>query len=157
MFKNRLRLAALSAAVLMGVGTQTFAEEVRIRVTAESVSPVNSTFLTPIWVGFHDGSFDTYNGNTPANSLPIPGSVAMERLCEDGNNGPIAEDFATLIPGGTDTSLFGPNIPPIAPGEITTAEFVLESTDPINKYFSYASMIIPSNDFCISNLSLIHI
>jgi len=150
MFSNRLRLAALSAAVLMSVGTQAFSEEVRIRVTAESVSPANSTFLTPIWVGFHDGSFDTYNGNTPANSLPIPGSVAMERLCEDGNNGPITEDFATLILGGTDTTIPGPN-GPIAPGEFATAEFVLESTDPINKYFSYASMILPSNDFCISN------
>ena len=35
---------------------------------------------TPFWIGFHDGSFDSYNGNTPASSRPRAGSVALEPL-----------------------------------------------------------------------------
>ncbi len=126
------------------------AEPVRVRVTIENLAPQAGTFLTPVWVGFHDATFDTYNGNTPASSLPLEGSVAMERLCEDGNNAPIAEDFALLVPAGSDATIPGPN-GPIAPGDLTAMEFDLDSEDLANRWFSYASMILPSNDFCISN------
>lgn len=126
------------------------AEPVRVRVTIENLAPQNATFLTPVWVGFHDASFDTYDGSTPASSNPIAGSVAMERICEDGDTAAITSDFALLVPGGTDATVPGPN-GPIAPGDITAMEFNLDSEDVNNRYFSYASMIIPSNDFCISN------
>jgi hypothetical protein len=122
----------------------------RVMVTIENVAPQQGTFQTPFWVGFHDGSFDTYDGNTPASNVPRPGSVAMERLCEDGDTGPISEDFAALVPAGVDTTLAGPN-GPIAPGDIAIGSFVLDPSDPNSRYFSYASMIIPSNDFCLSN------
>ena len=122
----------------------------RVMVTIENLAPQQGTFQTPFWVGFHDGSFDTYDGNTPASNDPQPGSVAMERLCEDGNTGPISQDFAALVPDGVDATLAGPN-GPIAPGESAIGNFLLDPSDPNTRYFSYASMIIPSNDFCISN------
>lgn len=122
----------------------------RVIVKIENLAPASGTFQTPFWVGFHDGIFDTYNGNTPANSRPRPGSNAMEALCEDGNTGPITADFAALVNGGIDATIPGPN-GPIAPGQVASQTFLLNPQDPNQRYFSYASMIIPSNDFCISN------
>ncbi|MEO1336618.1 MAG: spondin domain-containing protein [Myxococcota bacterium] len=118
-------------------------------MTIENMAPSFGTFLTPVWVGFHEGRFDTYDGNQPASNDPRPGSLAMERLCEDGNNGPISEDFAALSQG-LDATIAGPN-GPLAPGEVVSSAFLLDANSPDQRYFSYASMILPSNDFCISN------
>lgn len=121
----------------------------RVVVTIENLAPQLGTFLTPVWVGFHEGIFDTYDGNTPASNDPRPGSVAMERICEDGDTTAITEDFA-LLSKGVDATIPGPT-GPIAPGDIIKEMFVLDGLDPNHRYFSYASMIIPSNDFCVSN------
>ncbi|MEM6574346.1 MAG: spondin domain-containing protein [Pseudomonadota bacterium] len=147
---NRFQTSLAAAVTGVLAASAVTAEPVRLRVTIENLAPQNATFLTPFWVGFHDATFDTYNGGTPASSLPIEGSVAMERLCEDGNNGPISDDFALLVPAGVDATVPGPN-GPIAPGDITAMEFDLDSELLANRWFSYASMILPSNDFCISN------
>ena len=140
-------LLMTSAALL--AATTAFAEPTRVSVTIENLAPQAGTFQTPFWVGFHEGEFDTYDGNTPASNDPVPGSIAMESLCEDGNTGPITADFAALS-AGTDATLPGPN-GPIAPGDVASGSWLLDSSDPAARYFSYASMIIPSNDFCIAN------
>ncbi|MEM7678882.1 MAG: spondin domain-containing protein, partial [Myxococcota bacterium] len=36
-------------------------------------------------------------------------------------------------------------------GEVVSQAFVIDARSPDHRYFSYASMILPSNDFCISN------
>ncbi|MEM9303389.1 MAG: spondin domain-containing protein [Pseudomonadota bacterium] len=145
-----IKQAIVGAALATALAAPAIAEEVRVRVTIENLAPQAGTFQTPFWVGFHDATFDTYNGNTPASAWPIQGSDAMERICEDGTTGPISEDFATLVPGGVDATIPGPS-GPIAPGEKASADFVLDGSNPAHRFFSYASMIIPSNDFCISN------
>ncbi len=133
------------------VASAALADPTRVTVRIENVAPLQGTFQTPYWVGIHDGTaFDTYNGNTPANSRPIFGSNAMESLCEDGSTEAISADFSTLQPLGQQATIPGPN-GPIAPGEVVEQSFVVDSNDPGSRYFSYASMIIPSNDFCISN------
>lgn len=141
--------AGLGLSLLAPTAFATGASDTRVLVTIENLAPVAGTFQTPFWVGFHEGEFDTYDGNTPASSNPRPGSNAMEALCEDGNNGPITADFADLS-NGVDATIPGPN-GPIAPGDIASQTFILDGTDPSLAYFSYASMILPSNDFCISN------
>lgn len=130
-------------------GVDTPSDIVRVKVTIENLAPNRGSFLTPFWVGLHNGEFDTYDGNTPANSDPQPGSVAMERLCEDGDTMAITEDFA-MLSNGVDATLLGSS-GPIAPGETTMENFLVDPLDPDTRYFSYASMIIPSNDFCVSN------
>lgn len=151
MRKSKLN-SLLTASVLSTLAAApVYAEESRVVVTIENLAPEQGTFQTPFWVGIHDGhTFDTYNGNTPASSRPIQGSNAMESLCEDGSTASITADFATLVPGGVDATVPGPN-GPIAPGDVTSVSFVVDSEDPNSRYFSYASMVIPSNDFCLSN------
>ena len=127
------------------------APDTRVLLTIENLAPMNGNFLTPHWVGFHDGvTFDTYNGGTPADTLPLFGSEAIERLAEDGNTGPITEVFRTLVPNGVQATIVGPN-GPLAPGDITQRVFLLDSISGGHRFFSYASMIIPSNDFWYSN------
>jgi len=62
----------------------------QVRVTVSSNAPVGGVALTPVWVGFHDGSFDSYNGG-------LSSQVGLERLAEDGNNSVLAADFANNL------------------------------------------------------------
>jgi hypothetical protein len=131
---------ATSACILLSP----IAKAASIKVTLENLSPTNGTFLTPLWVGFHNGNFDIYNRNASAASF-------LERIAEDGNTSPISQAFLTSGAGTVDGTIVGPNIPPIAPGETTSAIFDLNPTLPESRYFSYATMIIPSNDAFIAN------
>ena len=115
--------------------------DTQVTVSIENLSPENGTRLTPLWVGFHNGEFDTYN---PGEAV----SVGLERLAEDGNATILGEEFvadgngqaAGLVGGG-----------PIQPGETVSEEFTLDFDLGTATYFSYASMILPSNDFFVSN------
>jgi hypothetical protein len=47
-----------------------------VKVTIENLSPSNGLVITPLWVGFHDGTFDTFNLGSPA-------TASLERLAEE--------------------------------------------------------------------------
>lgn len=126
------------------------AQQTRVNVVIENLAPSNGTFVTPVWVGFHNGTFDTYDGGALASALPIPGSVALERLAEDGNTGPISSDFVAVGAGTQQATIPGPN-GPVAPGDRVVQSFTLNDFSPLDRYFSYASMVIPSNDAFIAN------
>ncbi|MHC4989814.1 MAG: spondin domain-containing protein [Planctomycetota bacterium] len=118
---------------------------VTVTVTIENLAPDSGNFLTPVWVGFHDGSFDLYDPGAPA-------SPALERLAEDGNTMPLSEAFAASGAGEAQATLVSDvGIPPIAPGETATMAFTLDRRAASSRYFSYASMVIPSNDAFVAN------
>lgn len=139
-----------NVSILAAFAASATAQEYRVNVLISNAAPSNATFQTPVWVGFHDGTFDTYDGGSPASSLPIPGSSAIERIAEDGTTGPLMADFSTLGAGRFDATVAGPN-GPFAPGDATSRAFLLDPNDPRDRYFSYASMVIPSNDAFIAN------
>ncbi|MBN8247665.1 MAG: spondin domain-containing protein [Verrucomicrobia bacterium] len=68
---------------------------ISVQVTIENLAPANETFLTPVWGGFHDGSFDLYNSGEAA-------SMALERIAEDGNTAPLNAAFLAAMPSGVD-------------------------------------------------------
>jgi hypothetical protein len=142
---TRLATTALTALAL-SAATAAGASTITVRVTVENLAPVNGTYLTPVWVGFHDGSFDIYDYGSPA-------SVELERLAEDGNADPLSAAFAANggVVQGTIPGLVTPTTPQgqIAPGVLTSATFRIDSTR--DGYFSYGSMFIPSNDAFIAN------
>ncbi len=126
--------------------------DTRVRVTIENLAPTAGTFQTPVWVGFHDGGFDSYDGGVPANGpTALVPNDALERLAEDGTTGPLSTEFLALGAGTVDATLPGPN-GPIGPGELAGGSFLLSSTAATDRYFSYVSMLIPSNDAFIANL-----
>ena len=140
----RYRCALAAVAGLAGLaGAQ------NIEVTIENTQDDGQFYLTPFWVGLHDGSFDVYDGGAFAYDFP-----GITQIAENGNTGPLSDRFASMVPGGvqgTFAATDGPDGAPVyAPGESST--FVLDAGDPTsNRYFSYASMVVPSNDLFVSN------
>ena len=125
------------------------ANAMRVQVTIENLAPATGTFQTPVWVGLHDGIFDIYDRQQPA-SLFFPQTNALERLAEDGSTAEITQAFAQQSPLGVDDTLAGA-AGAIAPGETVVGSFVVDPLSASTRYFSYASMVIPSNDFFIAN------
>lgn len=134
MSKIRATMAALAALLIGASG----ASATTIQITIENLSPEGGVYLTPVWVGFHDGGFDSYDGGSPA-------SLEIERIAEDGNTGPISALFDA--PSRVQSTLGGA---PIAPGGVVSGTFDLD-LDGANQYFSYASMVLTSNDYFVAN------
>ncbi len=156
------KLATLITVVIVGwMAGVSQGQTVQLHVTVENLTS-NSVAITPLWVGFHNGSFDSYNNGLSTQ----PG---LERLAEDGDTSAISADFlagltyidnlnqsatvASSQPGadrvdGTLASASGP--PPIQSGGMATKLFTID-IDGSNRYFSYASMVIPTNDFFVAN------
>lgn len=88
----RLRLSVSALLAALTVVPVFHAAAVQVRVTVENLSPTGGTLLTPVWVGFHDGTFDLYDRGGVA-------SPALERLAEDGNTAPLSAAFAAGLSG----------------------------------------------------------
>ena len=144
--KKVVALLLVSLAALPGVTLANDPSIPSVVVKISNLTPSRGTLLTPVWVGFHDGSFDSYDGGSPA-SVPLGGDE-IERLAEDGNTGPISATFEALTGNAPQATIVGPT-GPLAPGEFQTMTFNVDPTS--DRYFSYASMIIPSNDAFIAN------
>ncbi|MEO0517756.1 MAG: spondin domain-containing protein [Cyanobacteria bacterium P01_A01_bin.116] len=119
----------------------TLAEPRTVTVSIENLAPANGTSLTPLWAGFHNGLFDLYNRGEAA-------TLGLERLAEDGNADVLGQEF-TKSRNGSQEGVVGSA--PIAPGETVSQAFSVKPEDRESAYFSYASMVLPSNDFFIAN------
>jgi len=131
---------------LLAVAIPATAEQVTIQITNEASE--DGFFLSPIWVGFHDGSFDLFNAGT---SL-TPGG-GMERLAEDGDPTLLQTEFAATGAQRIDGVLVAPegfpDVTVFEPGEQGTLTFDL---DPVrHRYMSFAALVIPSNDAFVGN------
>lgn len=118
----------------------------QVTVSIENLSPENGAFLTPLWFGFHDGRFDTYDRGRPV-------SPGLESLAEDGATELISQEFDLAEFGTVQGTIIGPDGTPgpIDPGETASFTVTLDGSDPTSRFFNYASMVIPSNDFFIAN------
>lgn len=139
--RNSLLLFGLAAAM----GLHSHASATQISVTVENLSPVGGLYFTPVWVGFHDGSFDSFD-------LGAAASASVEALAEGGDVSGLRADFAG-IGGGQDDVVLAPAGFPGAPVfDPTDSGSLSLDLDPLSdRYFSFASMIIPSNDAFIGN------
>lgn len=130
-----LGLAALTAAPAM-------AQSVDIRI--ENLQEPGGMAFTPFWVGFHDGTFDVFDGGSPA-------SGGITSIAELGDTGPLTARFAMEQPMGVDTTFADPSGPPVfSPGESATMSIDVGDAS-VNRYFNYASMVVPTNDLFVGN------
>ncbi|MDJ0515572.1 MAG: spondin domain-containing protein [Trichodesmium sp. MO_231.B1] len=125
-----------------------------VRVLVENVvsqgTEDTSVFFSPVWVGFHDGSYNLFNiGGTAT-----PG---LERLAEDAIFEPtddfsetISTEFAASGAGSTAGVVSSPG-GPFALGSLGVGAFNVDETQ--GRYLTYGSMILPSNDAFIGNES----
>lgn len=129
-------LAAGLLAFAMTAGAH--AAQVQVQVTVENLAPSNSITFAPLHLGFHSGTFDAFNiGQSP--TAPII-SVA-----EGGSGSAWLPAFAAADP----TATIGTIGMPLFPGMSRSASFVVDTA--VNRYFTFASMVVPSNDFFIGN------
>ena len=128
--------AVLSTCAVANVAASEF------EVTIRNTSPSGGVLFTPVWVGFHDGSFDTYD-------LGATTSASLELLAELGDTSMVSADFAASS-SGIDATIAGPGPGPFAPGGSASMTFDLMD-DGSNRFFSYASMVLPSSDYFVAN------
>lgn len=120
-----------------------------LEVQVENLSPDTGFFLTPLWFGLHDGGFDLFDAGSPASS-------SLEDLAEDGITAGIEADFAGpnrrqgVVTGPAGFGSVNPQPPLIDTGETATHSLSINNPSAY-RYFSFASMVIPSNDAFIGN------
>ncbi|MEO0438831.1 MAG: spondin domain-containing protein, partial [Pseudomonadota bacterium] len=150
--KTKLSIALATAMMAHYAGAQSSGEGAQslpsVIVSVTNSAPSRGAAQTPFWVGIHDGSFDIYDRNVPLGAEGLVPSPAVERLAEDGATGPITEAFDALVPGAPQATMFGP-AGPLAPGDSSVVTLQVEPS--VDRYFSYASMLIPTNDAFIAN------
>jgi hypothetical protein len=122
------------------------AMQTKLTIEIENLAPSKGTLLTPVWFGFHNGMFDTYDRGRPA-------SLGVERIAEDGTVSVIGAEFMQSGFGTVAGVVAGPvGTPgPIDIGETASFTVTLDPSNPNSRYFNYASMVLPSNDFFIAN------
>ncbi|MCP5518330.1 MAG: spondin domain-containing protein [Verrucomicrobiales bacterium] len=137
---NSTILNLLAVAGLAGM-----AQAATVRVTIESLAPTHGTYLTPFWVGFHDGAFDLFDSGSAA-------SASLERLAEDGDPSSLMTSFAGSGHGSMQGVIPGTGgIPPFAPGDMGSMDFSVNPFAADGRYLSFAAMAIPSNDAFVGN------
>ena len=103
-------------------------------------------FATPLWFGVHNGDFDFFDVGGTASSQ-------LETIAELGDAGPLIDQFEAdpASPGDINDVIFGgTGVPPIAPGETVSTTFAA-GNPAAYQYFSFASMVVPTNDTFIGN------
>lgn len=129
-------MSAIASTLLLATS---MASATTLQVTITNNSMPGGVYLTPVWVGFHDGSFDSYDAGAAA-------SAGIEAVAEDGNIMPLSNEFSATA-GGVQGAVGGA---PIAPGQTVTLTIDV-ANDGSNNYFSYASMVLPSSDYFVAN------
>lgn len=136
--RSRMVLSLLAACLIPIAGVD--GGTVNVTVTIENLAPTNSISFAPLRLGFHNGSFDAFN-NGEAATAPII-SVA-----EGGSGSDWFPAFAAAEPNATLGSVGGA----LLPGSSASNSFIVNTA--INPFFTFATMVIPSNDFFLGNNS----
>ncbi|MCA9102401.1 MAG: spondin domain-containing protein [Planctomycetales bacterium] len=117
-----------------------------MRVTIENLSPSGGVALSPFFVAAHDGTFDGFDDGSIA-------SLAIENVAEAGDSAQAIADIIAAQPAAVaataPANVDGFNSAIYTPG---TSGFIDLTLDPLsNRFFSFAAMVVPSNDAFIGN------
>lgn len=143
MLRTTLAALALAAAA-------SNAAAVNVRVTVENLSPENSVTLAPFRFGFGQGLFDSFNNQETA---PLLGQsdiadAPIVTIAEGGSGSNWFPAFEAAEPDADLGSVLGPAINPFLPGQSSSTVIDI---DPTNRYFTFATMVVPSNDHFLGN------
>ncbi len=123
-----------------------------ITVSIENTMASDSFFFTPVWISAHNGGFDSYN--TGESAFNFQGITA---IAETGNTAPLSAAFSASgagVAGGAQATVaafaFDGDAPVFSPGESTAFDLDVGDSS-VNRYFSFASMVVPSNDLFFGN------
>ncbi|GGI89638.1 hypothetical protein GCM10007973_27500 [Polymorphobacter multimanifer] len=137
-YDQRLPRCAIAIGFLLGAGTAN-AAIVKVKVTVQNLAPVNSVSFAPLRFGFHNGTFDAFDNGAVATNPII--SVA------EGGSG---SDWFPAFQAAERNAVLGSAGGVLTPGASATSAYFLVDTS-VNRYFTFGSMVVPSNDHFIGN------
>jgi len=139
MYHTTFTLARLtvSAAALAWCATAG-AAQLNVTVKVENLAPANSISFAPLHLGFNSGTFDAFNTGETATS-------AIVSVAEGGSGSAWHPAFAAADPSATRGTIGGL----LQPGESRSSRFLVDTM--LNPFFTFAAMVVPSNDFFIGN------
>jgi len=162
-------LIATTCAIASTIAIPTVAKAVTLKLTIENIAPQQGALVTPVWYGFHDGSFNTFDLDSPA-------STGIEHIAEDGYTGlenrlpgfenlgidvnnfiiPLENTISGLFSNsneGTQDILSSEENPffGLFPGQSNSTLINLNGNLAKNRFFSYAAMFFPNNDAFIAD------
>lgn len=144
--KSTLTRAALRGIAVATCFAAASAHAITVKVKVENVSETEGLWFTPVFFGFHDGSFDTFDSGSAASS-------SIEALAEGGNPGGLVSDISGVAGAQSHVLLQdGSGGPPgvlFSPGESNYFTINLDSM--YNRYLSFATMLLPTNDAFFGN------
>ena len=138
---HQIKTSLITVGLLFAVSQ---AAAVSLTVTVENTQSVGGYTFSPFWLGFHDNSFDVFNAGAAAMG-------GITNIAELANTGELSTRFTSEVPGGVQTTFASTTAPaPFTPGESEST--MIDIGDPtVNRFFNYASMVVPSNDFFAGN------
>jgi hypothetical protein len=137
-----MRTTLLSALVAAALTPALFAQTVQLQVTVQNLAPTNSVSFAPLRVGFGNGTYDSFNNGMTA-------GPAIVSIAEGGSGADWFPAFAAAEPNATLGTVVPNPAGPLLPGAMASAVFTVNPTT--NRFFTFGSMIVPSNDYFIGN------
>lgn len=139
---------AVAAAMIVSTVASSAAQAQQrlITATVTNRARANSVSFAPIHVGFHRGTFDPFNNGMTANAATVS-------IAEGGAGGQWQTDFGLADPTAVRGTIGAGG--PIVIGATRTLSFMVDVGQ--NPFFSFAGMVIPSNDLFIGNDSPIRL
>ncbi|WP_298974740.1 spondin domain-containing protein [uncultured Roseobacter sp.] len=137
--RNLLALAVTA----MGATVAFSAQATTLQITVTNNQAPGGLSITPLYTALHDGNFDAFDlGGTASPGLELiaetgmPSAIAAERRAIDGDSQPLV----LASPNGP---------PPVQPGERVSGILEVNASEAL--YFTFLSMLLPSNDHFIGN------
>jgi len=136
------RYKALVLLSVAGLTAAAHAQPVQLRVTVQNLSPANSLSFAPLRVGFNNGTYDAFNEGQTATAPIIS-------IAEGGSGSDWFPAFAAAQPTALLGMVVGMPPGPLLPGATASTIFTVDPS--INRFFTFGSMVVPSNDLFIGN------
>ncbi len=116
------------------------AEIMSVMVTIRNLAPTNSVSFAPLRLGFGNGTFDSFNIGQAA-------GAAITSIAEGGSGSDWFPAFAAAQPSAILGSVGGA----LLPGTTASNSFVFDTASANNRFFTFGTMVIPSNDLFLGN------
>ncbi len=148
-----IRAGSLALLAMLVVAAPLNAQTQNLNVSIENNQTAGGFYLTPLFFGVHDGSFDFFDANVGSMS-----STSLQALAENGDVSGLNNDFDAAHDASNRSVVTGPagfgsmaGQPPVLdPTEIGMTSITINDTSN-NQFFSFATMVIPTNDAFIGN------
>lgn len=133
-------IASVVCLLSMLSANQSDASLVSVTVTIRNVAPTNSVSFAPLRLGFGNGTFDAFNINQVA-------TAPIVSIAEGGSGSDWFPAFAAAEPNAVLGSVGGA----LTPGSTASNTFIVDSMAANNRFFTFGTMVIPSNDLFLGN------